>query len=269
MIYKQTSVKEVIAKVLADNDSQENTHRIPDMIQWAGEALEKIGAFPTLETHVAGKEGLPLIEVTNYQAQLPTGLHGIIQAAYSENGNAPYYPMRTATGSFDSNRSMTVVGTTNTENEKSAQTAFDRDLTYVTTGNYIKLNVPTGYILLAYTSIPVDDDGYPLVPDDISFLDALYWYITMKLIYPKWVEGRVRDAVYFDTRSSWNYYRKQAYGTAMMPNGDQLTSIKNTWNKLIPELNEQNTFFSTIGEEQQVYNNNGKNYSHGTNNSFI
>ena len=208
MVYSYTSAKQVIAKVLADNDSQEATHRIPDMVEWIGEALEKIGAFPTLATNVTGKEGIPLLEVTNYQVQLPTGLHGIIQASYTPTGEAPFYPMRAATGSYDSNRGTTIedgLGGYTTEEEVSNETAFDRDLTYVTTLNYMKLNVYEGYVLLAYTSIPVDDDGFPLVPDDISFLDALYWYINMKLIYPKWVEGRIRDAVYFDARSSWNY----------------------------------------------------------------
>ena len=46
MIYKLTSVKSVIAKVFTDLDLQEETHRVSDMIEWAGEALEKIGAFP-------------------------------------------------------------------------------------------------------------------------------------------------------------------------------------------------------------------------------
>lgn len=52
MIYKLTSVKRVIAKVFTDLDLKEGDHRITDMIEWASEALLKIGAFPQFTTKV-------------------------------------------------------------------------------------------------------------------------------------------------------------------------------------------------------------------------
>jgi len=262
MIYNLVSVKRVISKVFTDLDLQEETHRIVDFISWAGEALEKIGAFPTLETYVTGKGTEPLLKVENYQSSLPIGLHGIIQVAYSQDTDGPYYPMRTATGSFDTVRGMTKETTNlNTgevtytlEDEKENQTSFSKDMCYVITPGYIKVNFKEGYLMMAYTRIPVDADGYPLVPDNISFTEALYWYITMKVLYPQWKDGRVRDAVYYDARRSWNFYCKQAYGTAMMPNADQLESIKNSWLRLIPEIGEHSSFYSTLGQQQNIYN---------------
>ena len=35
---------------------------------------------------------------------------------------------------------------------------------------------------------------------------------------------------------------------------DELESIKNTYHKLYPEFNDHDTFFSTTGEEQIIYN---------------
>ena len=101
MVYKTTSVKRVIAKVFTDLNLQEGTHRISDMIEWAGEALEKIGAFPSLTIKITGKDDLPLITLSNYQAKLPCDLHKIIQVSYSNSENGPFYPMRYATGSFE------------------------------------------------------------------------------------------------------------------------------------------------------------------------
>ena len=270
MVYDTVSVKQVIAKVLTDNDLHEENHRIADMIEWCGEALEKIGAFPQLEIKVAGKEGLPLLKIENYQTALPLGLHSIIQAVYTpeENTHGPYYPMRYGTGSFDSSGKITMHnsdGTYTTEDENLYETNSSLNFTYVTDGKYIKTNVADGYIMLSYTTIPLDEEGYPKVPNLMSFLDALYWYVTMKLFYPKWVNGTIRDGIYFEMRRSWNFYRKQAYAEALMPQGDQLDSIKNTWNQLIPELDAQNTFFSTIGQEQIIYNqtnNDSSRYNH-------
>lgn len=262
MILKTVSVKQVIAKVLTDNDMQEETHRIADMLTWCAEAIERIGFFLHLDTRVTGKAGVPLLEVTNYQAALPLGIHKIIQVAYAYDAAGPFYPMRYGTGSTDYNKGYT--GTTNTgtiENPiydidytKEASNDFTSDLNYVVTQGYIKLNKPDGYLMVVYSAIPLDEEGFPLVPDGISYIEALYWYVTMKLLYPGWKEGRVRDAVYYDARRSWNFYCKQAYGNALMPEGDMLESIKNTWLRLVPELGEHNGMFSTMGQKQVIYN---------------
>ncbi len=306
MLYKNTSVKRVISKVFTDLNLSEDTHRISDMIEWAGEALEKIGAFPSFTNKVAGKDDLPYLVLENYQSLLPHDFHKLIQVSYATTSNGPFYPLRYATGSFDWGSTVTVTSDssdhvspesdlitltmslydltyeealaklnsepatksliqsmlTQMEGDSSrSATGTDYidttfDYTYLITPNYIKTNVETGYIMLAYQAVPTDADGYPMIPDNQSFLDAIYWYINMKLMYPEWKTGKVRDAVYYDARRSWNYYCKQAYGEALMPNKDQIESIKNTWLRLVPEINEHSTGFSTMGQRQIVYNNN-------------
>jgi len=268
MIYNNVSVKQVIAKVFTDYDLHEESHRIADYIEWAGEALEKIGAFPQLEIKVTGKGGVPLLKIENYQVSLPVGLYGIIQAVYTakEGQGASYQPMQYGTGSFDAVKGVTVHNTVDntysTRDETCGETSKASGITYVVAGGYLKTNVRDGYIMLSYTSIPLDEEGYPKVPDNMSFLDALYWYIVMKSLYPKWVNGTIRDMVYFEARRSWNYYRKQAYGEALMPQGDQLESVKNIWNQLMPELGSGKDFYSSIGGEQAIYNQTNCNAKH-------
>jgi hypothetical protein len=128
------------------------------------------------------------------------------------------------------------------------------DYVYYIVGNYIKLNVETGYLKIAYLAKPVDEEGYPLVPDEESFLEALYWYIIMKLQYPEWAQGRIRDIVYFQSMHNWNYYCKQAYGRALMPNGDKYEALKNQWLNLYPELNSFDLSHATVGDKQIIYN---------------
>ena len=256
MIYNTTSVKTVIAKVLTDLDLQEEVHRISDCVEWAGEALEKIGAFPTLQVNITGKGSTPFLAINNYQVALPSGLHSIIQAAYSTKQEGPYIPMRMATGSFDISRTINIDGVEQSETTYQTDNTVT-DVTYGIKPGYLVTNKKDGYIMLAYQSIPIDEDGYPLIPDDISFREALYWYISMKMMYPMWKIGKLRDAVYYDARRSWNYYCKQAYGNAMMPNNDQLESIKNSWLRLVPQINASKEFFSTLGQQEHIYNQNG------------
>lgn len=306
MIYKLTSIKSVIAKVFTDLDLQEETHRVSDMIEWAGEALEKIGAFPYFVKKVTGLEEVPLLEVNNFQCKLPCDFYSPVQLTYSERAGGPFIPIRYSTGIFETHGDATDITNLSTtppesdivtftmelydmtyteamiylntypekrvllsamisdgyakvvnvsSNQGNPLTTTD-DITYVITHNYIKLNVRKGFIMMAYQAIPTDCDGYPLMPDEISFKEALYWYITMKLLYPKWAGGQVRDAVYYDAKRSWNFYCKQAYGDALMPNGDKLESIKNAWVRLVPEINEHRSGFSTLGQEQYYYNHN-------------
>ena len=61
--------------------------------------------------------------------------------------------------------------------------------------------------MLSYQAVPVDSDGYPMIPDNESFEEAIYWYINMKLTYPDWKMGRV-DAVYYDTRTFHEFLQK-------------------------------------------------------------
>lgn len=263
-MYNLVSVKKVIAKVFADLDLHEETHRITDMIEWAGEAIEKIGAITTLEKFVTGKGLEPLLKIVDYQAQLPVGLHSIIQVAYSPTESGPYYSMRKATGSFDSVRGVTKA----THNEVTLETTYELedeslhvemdytdDLTYIITPGYIKTNVRDGYLMMAYNRIPLDEEGFPMIPEHTSFMEAVYWYIVVKLTYPKWALGNVRDAVYYNARNSWNFYCKQAYGVAMMPKGvDEMESLKNAWLRIVPEMHEHRGFFNTTGQEQHIYN---------------
>ena len=69
MVYNFTSVKRVISKVFTDLDLKEGDHRLSDLIEWAGEAVKKIGGFPTLITKVIGKDDVPVLAISNYQAK--------------------------------------------------------------------------------------------------------------------------------------------------------------------------------------------------------
>lgn len=127
-------------------------------------------------------------------------------------------------------------------------------LQYNVKPGYIMCNVPCGFLKLSYNAIPIDEDGYPMVPDLASYQEAVYWYIAMKYLYPKRLRNEIARDDYYDIRRSWNFYRKQAYAELIMPNQDEMESIKNDWNKLWPEINDHSGFYSHTGERQIYYN---------------
>lgn len=135
-------------------------------------------------------------------------------------------------------------------------TMYSADLQYMTKPGYIMTNIPTGFVKIEYYAIFTDEEGMPMIPDIESYKEAIFWYVTMKLMYPKKLKGQISQGDYYDIRNSYNFYRKQAYAEAMLPGVDELESIKNTYHKLYPEFNDHDTFFSTTGEEQILYNQN-------------
>ena len=131
---------------------------------------------------------------------------------------------------------------------------------------WIVTNKKKGFIKLAYKAIATDERGYPLIPDLTSYQEAIYWYVVMKLTFPKFMSGKLGGRgvntaanVYFYTQQQWNFYRNQAYAEAMMPTADDMQNIKNDWNKLIPDWDGDDTFFKNIGKEEITYND----YYHG------
>nr|DAN22656.1 MAG TPA_asm: hypothetical protein [Bacteriophage sp.] len=42
---------------------------------------------------------------------------------------------------------------------------------------------------MSYKAIATDERGYPLIPDLTSYQEAIYWYVNMKLSFPKFLKG--------------------------------------------------------------------------------
>lgn len=139
-------------------------------------------------------------------------------------------------------------------NNISANTNGDLGLKYSLKPGYIMTNMKDGYIRLSYDAMYTDENGYPMVPDLISYVEALYWYITMKLKYPDYLSGRMNREIYYDIRRSWNFYCKQAYGDSMMPTPDEMETIKNVWTKLVPDVYANESAYNNIGEPQIIKN---------------
>jgi len=139
-----------------------------------------------------------------------------------------------------------------THNRGPHGTDYTHDITYSIKPGWINFNVPKGFAKLAYTAIPKDDKGYPLVPDSAYMQEAVYWYIAMKILYPKYMRGELAQYIYHDAKAQWTNWSNAAYGELMMPNMDGLTSAKHIWVDLYPDQREEQTFYSTTGDYQGV-----------------
>lgn len=253
MIYKYISIYNILEKLFRDNgiNSEVNWE---DCIEWAGEALDKIGAYQQYIRKVTGDKENPCLDITDFKAKLPCDFHALEQIAV--NGYAAKYAGNTfhhlkdgcACTVQDNTKDDLTLFPDNFGNEfmvnaGTKDVGFMQGYTYDINDNFLTLNARTGKVCIAYLAIPVDADGFPMIPDDISYREAITKYITMKLDYIQWRSGKAADKLFAHSEREWLWYCAQAKGKASMPSLEKLESIKKQWVKLIPGLSQEKVFF--------------------------
>lgn len=282
MIYKYTKCEPVIAKIMADSGMEGTHFRVTDIREWIFEAISKIGAPMQYINRESGEEGCPIMKIEDKQVPIPCDLEHLSTIAYSENENGPWIIVRSNNQSFRYNNKISqydhyepiqpmqykeltcqcqLYGINGMKSaEKMIQHNEKEDVQCFIKPGWIVLNRNKGYIKIAYKAIATDERGYPLIPDTSSYQEAVYWYVMMKLNFPKYLSGKlggkgVNSAtnVYYYLQQQWNFYRNQAYADAMMPTETDMINIKNEWNKLVPEWDSDESFFESSGNKQLNY----------------
>lgn len=277
MIYKYTKCESVIAKIMADADMSEKNIRITDIREWIFEAVNKIGAPMQYEQ----KETKP-ISLCDGQVALPDDLESLTAIAYSRSGSN-WIPARKDESTFKNLKNAQqqkccgcdhVLHVEKIPTHRSQLLGInhssmlidlinDKEVdepTYWIKPGWVVLNKKEGFVKLSYNAIVTDERGYPLIPDLSSYQEAIYWYVMLKLSFPKFLKGslggmvRYNQNTYFYIQQQWNFYRNQAYAEAMMPNEDEMRSIKNEWTKLIPDWDSDDGFFKSTGSRQLNFN---------------
>lgn len=239
------SLKSIIAKVYRDFGLKEEDDFV-NFIEWGAEALEHIGCFEQLVTPD------PLeVKINFYKGELPIDLVYLNQVLYKGHAIFPttntFGPLNTPKFSISADSGLSV---NQTKIENSAYNGVERTHvitdTYKIESGYIKTSFEEGSIWLSYQALPLDIEGYPLVPDDVSFREATYRYIVYKYLYPQFVIGKVNKDVYYDAENKWYWYCNQAGAKAKMPDINTLESIKRSFLSLRPKPNQFKTFFEDL-----------------------
>lgn len=284
-IYKNISCKVIIRKVFRDlNVNTDNW--IHDAVEWVGEALEHIGSATQTEKKVKTvvisdyRGALPsdlyyvnMVAVNNFvHPSFNTELTTLIAKANSIITTLQENPNQNLTYQLrDLNARIVILENLYTANENNlsplakctGEFPVDADCTdcnnaqavgdscYYIEGGKIKTSFASGVVCVSYQAFPTDEDCFPLVPDDISFKEALFWYIYKKLLLgglPPSINGI--DYNYADNQ--WKYYCTQARNQANFPDIDDYESFFNSWVRLVPEVNNHSTFFQDLGKREDL-----------------
>ena len=291
MIDKLVSSNAVTAKIISDLNLKENDLRITDVRQWLAEGVEKIGAVTQLEHKVCqvpivGYQAklpcdLDRLDQVAYSidghrfisTKRSTGSFGVERGTKRGGCNTQMYvhtqdliPLVKNLYNLTTDESAYEMLQSNPNIESTLKPLINQydipsengiiptnQVIYSLKPGFIYTNMPTGILKISYYGQYLDTDGMPMIPDSASYFEALYWYVTVKLKYPEYLNGRMPQHVYYDMRRSWNFYRSQAYAEIMMPTADELENIKDDWHRLMPNINEHETFFQTMSVPENIH----------------
>lgn len=230
MIKGYTTIKTVMAKIYRDLGSTTEINEA-DAIEWIAEVLEKIGTFAQYDNNKV------CLDITDGKAKLPTNFHKLVDIAYKGN------PLTWATNTMYNDYAC----------DNCTISSCCSDYEFYINNNYIITNIndTDEQLCIIYLGIPIDSEGYPLVPDDAYFLEACSKYVTFMLDYREWRKGNIPDKVFQKSEQEYLFYVKAAKGSANMPNAAQLENLKNMWVRLIPKHNQYNKFFKDINKPEQ------------------
>jgi len=123
---------------------------------------------------------------------------------------------------------------------------------YIIDGDYLKTSFAEGSVCLSYMAFETDDDCYPMVPDDISYKEAMFWYIYKQMLLGGFDKPNNKIDYNFADQK-WKYYCTQARNAANYPDIDKYESYMNQWVRLVPDINRHSVFFEELNDRETLY----------------
>lgn len=273
---KYCSVKTILDELYRDNGY---TIEVPwqDAVEWIFDSMELI----RVKTQYIDRK--IRLTIADYRAQLPCDFHRIIQAAGSFGGCYPF-AMLESTNTFHPSMGDCNLGTdfkylngeTNTPST-AQQTPIGEDIngnpvfelgsidsffaidsniavvgnpnydqtTYKINENFVFTNYQEGFIYLSYQAIPVDEEGFPLIPEDTKYKEAVKAYLRMKIDYMLYRKNLIARDIYQEAIQMWSFRCGQAQNEAKMPSIDQMQGIQNQ-QKLVMNRFHHSNFFKNL-----------------------
>ena len=183
------------------------------------------------------------LQIENYRAKLPCDFHEMIQVRTNHEKCGHY---------------LGGVFRYSTDNFHMSEVKQDTtDLTYKIQGRVIYTSIKEGTIEIAYRAIAVDDEGYPMVPDKSSFTRALELYIKKQCFTILFDLGKINQAVYANVQQDYAWAVGQAQSDFIRPSIDEMQSLTNALNTLLPRVHEHSKGFSTDGSKEYFRIHNG------------
>lgn len=213
-----------------------------DIAEWIGDAIDITNAPMQYKERITDGVDLPFIVIENGRGELPCDLREIIQTRTCEG-----IPLRYSTDSFHYSRHA----------DGCRDLTCESDLTYKVNDNYIFTNFSEGNLEMAFLAFPVDERGYPLIPDDETFKQMTTAYVSERIGRKMWLRDKLSRDKYQHLKQERDWYVGKAQSSTLIPSRDKMESLANQFRRIVTFRNEHNTGFRNLGKQQNIRNHTG------------
>lgn len=120
------------------------------------------------------------------------------------------------------------------------------DLTYKIQGGYIYTSVDSGTVEISYQAILIDEEGFPLIPDNSKFTRALQAYIKKEWFTILFDMGKIQPAIYQNVQQEYAWAVGACESEFQKMSLDKAESFYNSWSTLIPRTNVHSKTYKTL-----------------------
>lgn len=116
---------------------------------------------------------------------------------------------------------------------------------YKIQGDNIFIDVPHDVLKVSYTAFVMDEDGWPMIPNNEALKHAIEAYIEVNRFRILFAQGKISRDVYQDSQQEYAWAVGQASNDLTLPSIDEMETFSHTWNTLIPRVTEHRNGFAT------------------------
>jgi len=244
------SLGSIIWRVMKNPLCSELTYE--ECAEYALEFIKLLGA------PVAYIDNIDRVELTNYKAELPCNILYINGIRYYNSNTQEHLcgavAMRESTDIYHHDPKEFI--TSNTITDESISTAPSlyniNEFTYSIQKGIIFTSKRDGFIEIAYKGIAVDEDGYPMIPDNEKVSLGMEYYIMSRYLEPLYLIGKITDKAFEYIQQKRYFYMPSAVNALQMPSVDGMESLMNSLNRLIIPTNNHKNFFKNSGQKEII-----------------
>ena len=175
-----------------------------------------------------------ILHLTDYRAKLPCDYFSIIQARLLKKDNP------------------CLLYSTDTFLKSPFKRSNDKSLEYRIQGSVIYTSFTDEDIEISYKAILTDDNGYPLLPEDSSFVRALEFYIKKNYYTNLYDVEKINERILENAKRDYSWAVAQCKTNYKTPTVDQLEALANGWKTMLVRDNEHIVGFKNTNKKEQV-----------------
>lgn len=236
MDYKFISIKVLIDRIM--ERPLFTTLKFDSAVRWTVWVLHAIDNpeffFKKIET----------IYIDSYRGEIPYDFIKCEKTEVIENTLTPNSSLRVSMRTSGDPFLKDKVNRVNTANN------LYQEFTYTIEGNYIFTDFEEGKLQMAYWALPIDTNGYIMIPDNPKVVQAVMSYIKYKHLEILNDVGQVEYNKVAKEEQDYLFYVAAAQSEHFMSNLDTVEQMLNIQSQLFPSRLQHQNGYKNLGEKE-------------------